>query len=70
MILQWNDKRDVLTLSKKHTNTVTTVHPRENEVHKPDNIIDYNNSKAFIDSSDEINRTPRHYAKELDGTVN
>lgn len=53
VILQWKNKGDVLTVSTKHTNTMTTGHCNRRKVDKPDIIIDYNNSKAFIDLSDQ-----------------
>lgn len=54
-MLKWKDKRDVLTLSTKHTPAMkTVVNKRGQNVKKPELILDYNRSKAFIDLSDQI----------------
>ncbi|CAH1957165.1 unnamed protein product [Acanthoscelides obtectus] len=55
VITKWHDKREVLTLSTKHTGQMVTVRSRRNaEVEKPDVVADYNTCKAFIDLSDQI----------------
>lgn len=55
VITKWHDKRDVLTLSTKHTGEMITMRTRRNaETEKPDVVIDYNTCKAFIDLSDQI----------------
>lgn len=53
--LKWKDKRDVLTLSTKHTDEkVKTTTSRGEEKDKPAIIVDYNKSKSFIDISDQL----------------
>ena len=55
VVTKWQDKRDVLTLSTKHTGQMVTVPSRRNaEAEKPDVVADYNTCKAFIDLSDQI----------------
>ena len=55
VVTKWQDKRDVLTLSTKHVGEMVKVSSaRSVEVDKPDVIVDYNKSKAFIDLSDQI----------------
>lgn len=55
VVTKWQDKRDVLTLSTKHVGKIVKVSSGRNaEVDKPDVIVDYNKSKAFIDLSDQI----------------
>lgn len=54
VVLKWKDKRDVLMLSTIHGEDTTAVETRKGVAHKPDMIIDYNNSKAFIDLSDQL----------------
>lgn len=55
VITKWQDKRDVLTLSTKHTGQMVTVPSRRNaEAEKPNVVADYNTCKAFIDLSDQI----------------
>lgn len=46
-ILKWKDKRDVLMISTVHDDSV-------NEFGKPLVVCDYNNSKTFIDISDQM----------------
>lgn len=54
VITKWKDKREVLMLSTKHTDEVVTVQRRNKEIVKPIVVMDYNNSKAFIDLSDQL----------------
>lgn len=54
IVSKWKDKRDVLMLSTKHVNENVTVQTRNTEVLKPKVVVDYNNSKAFIDLSDQL----------------
>lgn len=54
VVLKWQDKRDVLCLSTFHTAVTTKVKRRTEEIEKPTLICDYNNSKSFIDLSDQL----------------
>lgn len=55
VILKWCDKREVLMLTTKHTNTMVTVKSKNGaERQKPEVIKDYNQNKSFIDLSDQI----------------
>lgn len=54
VVLKWQDKRDVLCLSTKHTAETKELQRRGETVHKPLLICDYNNSKSFIDLSDQL----------------
>jgi hypothetical protein len=48
------DKRDVLTLSTKHTDAVMKITCGRKEIEKPAAVIDYNNHKAYIYLSDQM----------------
>ncbi|CAH1998424.1 unnamed protein product [Acanthoscelides obtectus] len=55
MIQKWKDKRDVLTLSKKHTDELLIIRSGNNkELQKPAAVVDYNKHKAYIDLSDQV----------------
>ncbi|XP_045386989.1 piggyBac transposable element-derived protein 2-like isoform X2 [Lemur catta] len=54
VILKCKDKRDVLMLSTMHGEDTKAVETRKGVVEKPHVIVDYNNSKAFIDLSDQL----------------
>jgi hypothetical protein len=54
VIQKWKDKRDVLTLSTKHTNAVMKITCGRKEIEKPAAVIDYNNHKAYIYLSDQM----------------
>jgi hypothetical protein len=54
VMLKWCDKRVVLMLSTKHTNQTKKVQQRGKEVEKSAMIVGYNESKAFIDLSDQM----------------
>lgn len=54
VVQKWRDKRDVLILSTKHTDEMETIQRRNDTIQKPKSILDYNKSKAFIDTSDQI----------------
>jgi hypothetical protein len=54
VIQKWKDKRDVLTLSTKHTDAVMKITSGRKEIEKPAAVIDYNNHKAYIDLSDQM----------------
>lgn len=55
LMLKWKDRRDVLALSTKHTpNMIETINKRGESITKPELILDYNKSKAFIDLSDQL----------------
>ncbi|XP_074039982.1 piggyBac transposable element-derived protein 4 [Leptinotarsa decemlineata] len=67
VMLKWKDKRDVLALSTKHLNEMIAMPSRADpERKKPVLIMDYNNSKAYIDLSDQqkaYNTPPRRGIK-------
>ncbi|CAH2017248.1 unnamed protein product [Acanthoscelides obtectus] len=54
VVQKWMDKRDVLTLSTKHTSEMIKVKSGDKETEKPASVIDYNKHKAFIDLSDQM----------------
>ncbi|XP_012634083.1 zinc finger MYM-type protein 2 isoform X3 [Microcebus murinus] len=54
VVLKWKDKRDVLMLSTMHGEDTKVVETRKGVVEKPHMIVDYNNSKAFVDLSDQL----------------
>lgn len=55
-LCKWRDKRDVLVLSTCHKDSMVEVTRRHGEpVMKPEIIVSYNKSKAFIDLSDQMN---------------
>lgn len=54
VVSKWKDKRDVLFLSTKHGDDMIDVQIRDKLVQKPKAIVDYNNSKAYIDLSDQM----------------
>ncbi|KAB0790392.1 hypothetical protein PPYR_15240, partial [Photinus pyralis] len=53
-IMKWKDRRDVLMLSTKHTNTTTTIKRRTGIIEKPLAIVEYNKAKSSIDLSDQM----------------
>lgn len=53
-VLKWKDKRDVLMLSTKHTDTFTRLNIKGKNVRKPTMVIDYNKCKASVDMSDQM----------------
>lgn len=53
-IQKWKDKRDVCTLSTKHTAELKTVTRFGKDIHKPIIVIDYNKHKTYIDLSDQM----------------
>ncbi|KAJ8932977.1 hypothetical protein NQ318_011194 [Aromia moschata] len=54
MMLKWKDKRYVMMLSTKHLAETKVVPSRTDpERKKPQVVVDYNDSKAFIDLSDQ-----------------
>lgn len=54
VVLKWQDKREVLCLSTCHTANTIKIKRRNDEIDKPVLICDYNNSKSFIDLSDQL----------------
>lgn len=50
-ILKWNDKRDILLLSTKHSSEMVNVESRSPHKLKPQIVVDYN-GKAAVDLSD------------------
>ncbi|CAH2009459.1 unnamed protein product [Acanthoscelides obtectus] len=62
IIQKWKDKRDVLTLSTKHTDELLIIRSGNNiELQKPAAVVDYNKHKAYIDLSDQM----KSYATSL-----
>lgn len=53
-IMKWKDKRDVLILSTKHTDTMEEVQSRGSTTLKPRAVSDYNRGKSSIDLSDQM----------------
>lgn len=54
VVMKWFDKRDVLILSTNHTDDMQDVYHREGPRRKPSAILDYNNAKSFVDTSDQM----------------
>nr|CAI5837030.1 unnamed protein product [Callosobruchus analis] len=53
VMLKWQDKRDVLMLSAKHTDRTKTIKQKTKDIVKPEMIFDYNECKSYIDLSDQ-----------------
>ncbi|KAE9528590.1 hypothetical protein AGLY_012165 [Aphis glycines] len=54
VVLKWKDKRDVLMLSTKHSDTmIETINKRGQTTKKPEIVIDYNKGKALVDICDQ-----------------
>ncbi|CAH1989787.1 unnamed protein product [Acanthoscelides obtectus] len=54
-VIFWNDKRNVLMLSTKHSNTtVDTTNRRQKTVKKPEAIVAYSSGKSSFDVSDQM----------------
>lgn len=55
VMMKWRDQRDVLVLSTRHGPEMKEFTQRRGTaVMKPEIVIDYNKSKAFIDLSDQM----------------
>lgn len=54
MVLKWKDRRDVLMLSTKHDNSMTSFNRRRTTIEKPQGVADYNKGKGFIDLTDQM----------------
>jgi hypothetical protein len=54
VIKEWKDIREVLTLSKRHFDSSTTIQQIGGEIKIPIMVVDYSNSKALTDLSDKI----------------
>lgn len=54
VMMKWLDTRDVLILTTQHTDERKAVRQRGKEIEKPLAVVDYNESKAFIDLSDQL----------------
>lgn len=72
VVLKWKDKRDVIMLSTKHDDSVTSFIKKGKEVRKPEVVMDYNKGKGFIDLSDQmaayspyVRRTVKWYKRLL-----
>lgn len=55
VVMKWTDKRDVLMITTKHIDNMSTVLVRNKEIVKPKAVIDYNSGKTYIDFSDQMN---------------
>lgn len=53
VILKWQDKREVLMLSTKHTDETKKVQVYAKDIEKPIMILDYNECKSLIDLFDQ-----------------
>ncbi|CAG5000263.1 unnamed protein product [Parnassius apollo] len=53
-ILKWKDKRDVMMLSTKHSDKMSTIAKKGKQITKPKVILDYNKSKGSVDMSDQM----------------
>jgi len=51
-LMKWEDKRDVLLLSTKHSVETAIVSKKGYDVVKPKLVIDYNETKNSVDVSD------------------
>ncbi|KAJ8937369.1 hypothetical protein NQ314_011917 [Rhamnusium bicolor] len=65
VILKWQDKSDVLCLNTNHIAVTTKVKRRGEEIGKPTLICDYNNSKSFIDLSNQLKAYSSPLRKEI-----
>lgn len=56
VVLKWKDKRDVMMLSTKHTDSTVMIPQRRGREPKPkpSSVLDYNNAKSYIDLSDQM----------------
>lgn len=54
VVQKWKDKRDVLTLSTKHTDELLNIRSGHRDLTKPAMVVDYNKHKAYIDLSDQM----------------
>ena len=54
VVQKWKDKRDVCTLSTKHTADLETVTHFGKDIQKPIAVVDYNKHKTYIDLSDQM----------------
>jgi len=54
VVQKWRDRRDVLTLSTKHEDTMVTVSRRRATISKPATVLYYNQNKQGIDASDQM----------------
>nr|CAI5845806.1 unnamed protein product [Callosobruchus analis] len=57
VMLKWQDKRDVLMLSTKHTDRTKTIKQKTKDIVKPEMIFGYNECKSYIDLSDQRKHT-------------
>lgn len=53
-VLKWKDKRDVLMMSTKHTDTFCKIKLKGKCVRKPKMVLEYNKCKASVDMSDQM----------------
>ena len=55
-VLKWKDKREVYTISNKHTQPklVPVTNRRGDQKMKPDSVKDYNNYMSGIDRTDQM----------------
>ncbi|CAG4939170.1 unnamed protein product [Colias eurytheme] len=52
-VLRWNDKRDVLVLSTKHSTRFLPINKHNKTTMKPAIVLDYNKAKGAVDLSDQ-----------------
>lgn len=65
-VLKWKDKREVLMISRKHSDAQSTIiNKRGKEVIKPQIIIDYNKGKGLVDVTDLRNSYHNSLRKTL-----
>lgn len=64
-ILKWKDKRDVMMLSTKHSDKMSTITKKGKQITKPKMFLDYNKSKGSVDMSDQMSS----YSSPLRKTV-
>lgn len=53
-VKKWHDKRDVIVLSTKHTDSLQTIGRYTKPIHELDAIIDNNAGKTAMDFSDQM----------------
>lgn len=53
-IISWRDKRYVLMLSTKHSDSTVEIMKRGKTISKPQVVMDYNDGKSSVDQSDQM----------------
>ncbi|CAH1989935.1 unnamed protein product [Acanthoscelides obtectus] len=54
VVQKWRDKRDVLMITTKFDDEMVTIQKARGDVVKPNNVIEYNKYKSFIEISDQM----------------